>query len=96
MNWVHFSLGKCLFKIGEFDAAIEALEDNLTYCEDRLSHFHAWYFKAICHHRAGRSEAARDALARAGEFEELFGSAEIPEETAFLEELDAMGDGGRG
>ena len=88
MNWAYFSLGKCLYKVGEDDAALEEMDRDIEICEDPLSHFHAWYFKAMIHHRAGRPDQARDALEEAKGFEEYFGMAEIPEEKDFLAELE--------
>jgi len=92
MNWAYFSLGKCHYKIGEDEAALEAMNRNIEICEDRLSHFHAWFFKAMILHRTGRPDRARAALEEAKGFEEFFGKAEIPEELAFLAELDEAGE----
>ena len=94
MNWAYFSLGKCHYKIGEDEAALEAMNRNIEICEDRLSHFHAWFFKAMILHRTGRPDQARSALEEAKGFEAFFGKAEIPEELAFLAELGEAGEDG--
>ena len=88
MNRIHFNLGKCLYNLGEDEAALLALERDLKTGDDRRSHFHTWFFKAMILHRAGRAQEARRALDQAKGFEELFGKAEIAEELDFLAELE--------
>jgi len=88
LNWAHFSLGKCLYLVGDYRAALEALETNIAVCQDPLSHFHSWYFKAMAHLRMGNRDEARACLERTKDYREFSGRCEIPEEKAFLREFE--------
>ena len=85
LDWAHFSLGKCLYLTGEYPAALEALDGNLTVCRDELSHFHSWFFKAMVLERMGDRAGARRCLERARGYREYSGRCETPEEKTFLD-----------
>jgi len=80
MNWVHFSLGKCLYMIGDHPGSIEQLNVSLAVCDDRRSLFHSWHLKAMAHRALGQAgEAERAAQAAQGH---IIGSAQDLQELA--------------
>ena len=87
INWVRFSLGKCLYLTGRYDEALDALADNLDICEDPLSHFHSWYFMAMCHHKLGHTDQVQACLEKTASFNDFHHKCEIEMEKAFLSEL---------
>ena len=93
MNWAHFSLGKCLYMVGNYREAMEAFETNIAVCQDPLSHFHSWYFKAMAHLRMRNRGEAKACLERASGYREFSGRCEIPEEKAFLQEFEQESEG---
>lgn len=79
-DWLHFSLGKCYFKQGTYEKAMEMFKKNLKHCHSEESHFHTWYFMAMCHRKMRQYDQMKECLNRAREFTELFDKGEVFEE----------------
>lgn len=94
INWTHFSIGKCYVKQKNYESALRHLSLNLEICTDRVSHFHSWYFKAICYHERGNKTEMQKCLSRLKEYTGLFGSTETPEELELLQSISAAKEPG--
>lgn len=77
--WHQFALGAALYRAGEYEQATLALEESLRIQPGWLGRAQNHVFLAMAHHQLGRSEAARDSLAKSraamNELEQTIGRA---------------------
>jgi WD40 repeat protein len=88
--WYHNTLGVALYRVGRTDEAVTALERSLRKGDGEYDGLNL-YFLALCQHRLGRAEKARDCFQKAVAWRKAKGQLT----TDWAPDLDVIADEAR-